>query len=362
MKKVLVAVTDYPRDTGEKALMFVHVRNKYYVAGGIEVTVLNFSIDYDYIYDGIEVITLETYKKRKNNFDILISHASNIRQHYLFLRKYKNNFKRFIFIYHGHEILRISKEYPLPYKYKKNSKIKSILQNIYDSLKFKIWRGFLPKLKGDAEYIFVSHWLFERFQKNIVNDFELLGGKEHIHIIHNSVGQIFENANYDLSCEKKYDFITIRSNMDDSKYGVDLVCDLAEKYPNYKFLLIGRGKFFEYRKCPSNIEWISDFLAHEQMLHYIDQSKCALLLTREDTQGVMTCECATYGIPTVTSDIDVCKEICGDCSHIYLVSNNYQKVDLDKIISNISDKINPKYERYFYKNTVKKEEDLILQK
>ena len=31
--------------------------------------------------------------------------------------------------------------------------------------------------------------------------------------------------------------------------------------------------------------------------------------TRADAQGVMACEMATFGIPLITSNIDVCKEV-----------------------------------------------------
>ena len=41
MKKILVAVEDYPNNSGGVALMYVHTRNKAYMAEGIDVTVLN---------------------------------------------------------------------------------------------------------------------------------------------------------------------------------------------------------------------------------------------------------------------------------------------------------------------------------
>ena len=43
MKKILVLVQDYPNNNGGVALMYVHVRNKYYIQHNIDVTVLNFS-------------------------------------------------------------------------------------------------------------------------------------------------------------------------------------------------------------------------------------------------------------------------------------------------------------------------------
>ena len=43
MKKILVLVQNYPDNDGGVALMYVHVRNKYYIQHDIDVTVLNFS-------------------------------------------------------------------------------------------------------------------------------------------------------------------------------------------------------------------------------------------------------------------------------------------------------------------------------
>ena len=70
---VLVLVEDYPSNK-KKTLMYVHVRNKYYVENGIQVTVLNFRAKENYTIDNINVITLEEYKRKSNNnnYDILI--------------------------------------------------------------------------------------------------------------------------------------------------------------------------------------------------------------------------------------------------------------------------------------------------
>ncbi|MFR6582999.1 MAG: hypothetical protein ACLURP_14015 [Ruminococcus sp.] len=63
MKKILVLVQNYPDNDGGVALMYVHVRNKYYIQHDIDVTVLNFSSHDDYNIDNIKVITEDTYKK-----------------------------------------------------------------------------------------------------------------------------------------------------------------------------------------------------------------------------------------------------------------------------------------------------------
>ena len=68
MKKVLVLVQNYPDNSGGISLMYVHVRNKYYVKHGISVTVLSFTAKNDYNIDNIRVITEKTYKNENKRY------------------------------------------------------------------------------------------------------------------------------------------------------------------------------------------------------------------------------------------------------------------------------------------------------
>ena len=98
--KVLVLVEDYPSNTS-KILMYVHVRNKYYMKKGMEVTVLSFKAKAKYNIDGINVITLKDYKANKEKYKdyILILHAANLKHHYIFLKKYNENFNKIVFFF-----------------------------------------------------------------------------------------------------------------------------------------------------------------------------------------------------------------------------------------------------------------------
>lgn len=358
MKKVLVAVADYPRLSGEKAMMFVHVRNLRYVENGISVTVLNFAVKESYNLDGINVISLSDFKKSSAKYDDLILHAANLRNHFLFLLKYGKIFQRYIFVYHGHEVLKINSVYPRPYDYMKNSGISPLIQNMYDELKCFVWKCFFTRCYDKSELIFVSNWILNEFKKNVRGSINICDSN--VSVINNSVGLIFEKKDYDWDRKKEYDFITIRSNMDDSKYAVDLVVDLANSNRDLEFLLVGKGNYFEHYEKPDNLKWINRTLSHDEMLGFMDSSKCALLLTREDTQGVMTCECATYGMPVITSDIDVCKEIFSDFKNVKMINNNLENVDLKRLLIDL-EKEAPykKNEKYFYLNTVAKEIELI---
>lgn len=358
-KKILVLTADYPDNNGGVSLMYVHIRNKYYIQHGINVTVLNFKTISNYEINGVKVISLKSYEDSIEQYDILVSHAANLRNHYRFLKKYDRKFAHMIFFFHGHEILKINEAYPKPYEYvKKSGKLRYYAQNIYDRLKLFIWHRYYKKSAFRTEFVFVSNWLFKEFQKNVgLSRVDLHG---HVHIISNSVGSEFEQNFYPYNGDKKYDFITIRSYMDNSKYCVDLVDELAKRNPQYKFLIIGRGKYYKVHSAPENVIWIERFLSHREILDYIDQSRCGLLLTREDTQGVMTCELAEYGIPVITSDIDVCREICGDLRNVRMISNHISSVDLVKEYESLLDGMPyEKQGKFSYKNTVSIEEKLI---
>ena len=354
--KALVLVDGYPDDL-RQTLMYVHVRNKYYQHHNIDVTVLNFKTNIAYSYDGIKVITEEEYQKKQPRFDILICHAPNLRCHYRFLKKFSDKFNHIILFFHGHEILKISKEYPPEYPWVKK-KAPMFLRDVYDNVKFKLWKKEINKILDKTQLVFVSNWLYKKFLENVQISKKILDGKAHI--INNSVGHIFEQKKYNKNAPKKYDFVTIRGDsLDGSKYGIDIVYNLAKHNPDMSFLIIGRGKFFKYNKILPNITFISRSLKHQEMLKYLDESRCALLPTKEDTQGVMTCEMATYGIPTITSDIEVCREIFSDTQNVKLIDNDTQDINLQQILAKLISKASKGCIKYLEKNTMIHEVKLI---
>lgn len=361
--KLLVLATDYPRQDKSIALMFIHSRNKYYLKNDIDVTVLNFRAHNNYIIDGVRVITLRDYRKNKDKicYGILISHAPNIRNHYLFLKKYEKYFSNIVFFFHGHEVLKTTAIYPEPYNYIKNKFIFSnIFRELYDILKLKIWSVYFIKILHKSYFIFVSNWLYEMFLKFIKIKPEKIERRKYI--IYNCIGQNFENVSYDFKSEKKYDFITIRNNLDGSKYGIDIVTNIAEQNSKYKFCVIGKGNYYKYNKKPHNLLWLDRTLEHNEIINYLNNSKCALMPTRTDAQGVMACEMATFGIPLITSDIDVCKEVFGEFENVEYINNKADKIDIEsfynKIIMSKGKKANRKY---FSENTVDKEIKMLTQ-
>lgn len=355
MAKVLVACADYPYENNV-SMEYVHVRNIEYKKNNIVLDVLNFNAKNDYTIDGIRVITLKNIERKIEEYRdyVLVCHAPNIRNHYFFLKKYEKVFKKVIFVLHGHEIVEKSKVYPPAYSFKKENFIKNLFTRFYDKVKIAIWKRYLKK--RDIKLIFVSKFLRDEFKKNFKVSQDFINKKTVV--IHNSVSYEFEINKYDSEAKKLYDFITIRSNLDSSVYCVDLIVDIAENNIDRKFLIIGKGSYFEHRKLPDNISLINDTFSHGDLLGYINQARYALMPTRRDSQGVMSCELATFRIPLITSDLEVCKEMFSDFKNVALLNNEDIAQEV-KEIEKLSLKSGNQNKKFYKENTIYKEIELL---
>ena len=350
--KILVCSTSYPTLDGKRAMNYVHSRCLYYVQNGFDVVVLNFSCKYKYQYEGINVISINEYSVSPTEADIIICHAPNIKNHYFFLKRYGKLYEEIIFCFHGHEVLHINNYYPKPFEYKYNS-FKYFFQKYYDDFKIVLWKKYFINNRNKCYFIFVSDWLKNAFFK----EFSLEESKfdDKVEVISNGVGYFFEQNTYKKK-NRKYDFITIRQYIDEKNYCIDVVRKLALLYPAYSFCLIGKGQYFNHYSLPNNIDFIEKELTHIEMKEYIDSAKFALLPTRHDTQGLMACELATYGIPLITSDIPICKEIFDTCPNVFFINNNHPSLDFIDCAFSFPTQ---KWTKYFAKNTILKEISFI---
>lgn len=356
--RALILVTDYPGANRKEAHRFVHVRNLFYQTNGIDVTVLNFAAGEDYQYEGIRVISLQTYRTLAEEYDVLISHQANIRQHYLFMRQYGDRFPHFVLFFHGHEVLRFSRTYPKPYSFVSSSKIKSLLQDIYDLYKLSVWRRYIPQIIDKTSLIFVSQWMFDEFQKATHLTPDDL--KDHYDITYNCVGKLFEEKTYDTKTSKVYDFVTIRSNLDGSKYCIDIVNELAKNNQEAKFLVVGKGRFFEKNSKAVNLHWENRTLNHQEIIDVLGTARCALMPTRTDAQGLMMCEMATFGIPLITSELPVCHEALDSFQNVCMISNDSVDTKLLPICETLEAGLPyPKNKVYFNENTSAHEVEVI---
>lgn len=341
---ILVLVYEYSeRD-------FVHPRNVAYKQSGYDVTVLDFSRNEDCIVDGIRTICLHSFKKEKCQYRTLVLHAPNLRNHFIFLKRYGRLFEHFLFFFHGHEVLVISKVYAKPYEYVKKKVIAGAFQEIYDYFKLRIWKHYLPKVAYKSDYIFVSKWMQDEFFKWTRIKHSEIEGK--CHIIYNCIGDEFEKGVYDINSQKEYDFITIRSNIDGSKYCIDLVNKIASQNKSLRFLLIGRGVYFKHFQKADNIIHIEKRITKSEIIDYLQKSRCALMPTRTDAQGVMMCEMASIGMPLITTDIPVCHEVFDGFKNVDYIPLDVENVEIENMLEEL-EKGEPysKNESYFKKNT-----------
>ena len=360
--KILVLIASYlNKDNCDNNVnMYFHNRNLYYMANDIDVTVLNFSSKNKYVVDGVKVITIRDYLCNKDKYDVCILHAPNIRNHFLFLILQEHKFKKLVFIFHGQEIVNIRKSYPSPYEYVKTSMFKKITRTLYDNLKLKIWYYYLPSLIYKSSYIFVSNNL----RKDFVNwvGINKLSFVCKTYIINNSIAKVFEQQQYNINSNKIYDFVTIRTNFDASCYALDFINKLAKYNDQLNFLIVGVGKFFIYNKKADNIKLINTILNYNDIIKYLNMSKCALMPTRRDSQGVMSCEMASYGIPLITSDIPICHENFDEFANVAYIKND-EIIDLYPILNLLIDRQPSNINDKFYQiNTIAKEVDIIKNK
>lgn len=358
MRKILVVVEDYPDNKGKVTLMYVHTRNKSYMEQGFDVSVLNFRANENYIIDNIPVMTLADYEKQKKEYDILICHAPNIRNHYRFLKKHGGNFPKFVFFFHGHEVLKINKTYSKPYPYVRNSKIKSWLQDRYDDFKLSVWRKYYPRVKDKSKFVFISNWMLDEFLRWTKIPYAQI--KDCCEITYNCIGKVFEETQYEPNTAKEYDFLTIRSFLNGSKYCIDLVNQLAFANPDKKFLLVGKGEFFDHYEKAPNLIWMNRTMNHSEIIEYMQKSRCALMPTRTDAQGLMMCEMASTGMPLITSDIPVCHEVFDEFKNVRLMNNDLHNVNLSDLLSDLE--VNLPYiknDRYFNERTSQAEIEML---
>lgn len=319
---ILIISEDYPSDENRYAMSYIHSRNLIY-KDHFSIMVVNFKALKNYTYEGIKVITLQNFIneiKDVISFDILISHAPNIKNHVKFIRKYKSNFNKIVFFIHGHEVLPFNKYYPKSYKYN-NSIIKNGLRFFYDIYKLFTLSKIFGELSKDkmVKFIFVSSWMRVNFLKNINIDKNYI--IDNSKIINNASNNIFIENNYKFrEGDKLADFITIRP-FDNPKYGVDLVVKFAQNNPNKTFHIYGKGDYFKFNKIPKNVTIIDSYIEQKYIPALLDKYKCALMPTRLDSQGVMVCEIATYGMPCITSDLPICLEMLNDFPNVVFISN-----------------------------------------
>lgn len=314
-KRVLILSQSYPSGKNIYENSFVHSRSIEYLRLGVDVDVINFLADKNYVYEGVNV-----YKKGAffdiSLYDAVISHAPNIKNHYFFIKKHLQGIKKLIFVFHGHEALYVHDYYPKPYSWnKKNSVLKIKLRYLYDYLKLRLLRDLL--LNKKVKSIFVSQWM----KKESLKCLNISENKINYKVINNPINYAFYHKSYELASEPLADFISIRP-LSGSKYAVDLIIDFARNNPDKSFHIYGKGNMFDFIEKPINVSVFSEFIEQKNIPKLLNNYRVAIMPTRLDAQGVMMCEMASYGIPIIVSDLPVCHEMLSGFVNCQFVNND----------------------------------------
>ena len=328
--KLVVIVQDFPSPSKIYAMSYVLPRVKYYKQVGIDVVVVNISAKNNYIYDGISVITIFDAKKIIKLNDILVLHAPNLRGHLRFL--FAKNKK--IIHFHGHEILWTFKTYPPPYKWEIIEFLKYIIRLIYDPFKISFWKIYFKY--SSTKFIFISDNLLDRVID--IYGTEILGRSA---VIPNPVAKIFIDQNYKIS-HKKLDIIVIRKA--NSTYKFHEVIELAKKNPKINIDMYCGSSI--QKLIPKNLRIKENFIRQSDIPALLDSYKCALMLSATDTQGVMACEIAVYGMPLIVSDTPGAKEFLADFSNVVISKDsdlNLCNLPQPRLIKSNASRFDPVY-------------------
>ncbi len=324
--RALIVVEAYPTTDNLYAGAYVHTRVREYQRHGIGCAVLSFRAACDYAIDGIPVLTEAGAAVRLQDgcFDAVLCHAPNLRNHLRFIRRNAARVRRLVLFFHGHELLRTRRYYPRPYAFDHRAALKRFAQVAYDPLKLHTMRRVLPSLAERCEMrlVFVSEWMREESFACLSLPAEDRSSLERRSlVINNPVGSAFIDDHYAASPAPAADFITIRP-FDNPKYAIDIVCRIARANPECSFHVHGTGRYFDAYPPPRNISIFPGFIAHGDMPGVLNRYQAALLPTRLDAQGVMMCELATFGIPLVTSDLPICREMLRGFPNVLFRSND----------------------------------------
>lgn len=331
--QVLVLVQGYPDEHNRYNMAYVHSRLLGYQQAGLNVTVLSFSASTDYVFEGISVVTEKSCLKHASHNTLLIAHAPNLRNHMRFLLLYGHRFSHRFFFFHGHEVLEKRLYYPEPYAYMPQAHtLYQTLDRVYDKAKLRILRRLISRWlqQKRLHLIFVSEWMLNAFVENVqLSRNEIMPFSQ---VIPNAVHPAFLQKQWRADGPFQADVITIRP-LDNSKYAIDQVLGFAHQFPELSFHVFGKGKYFIHHPPPPNLIWEDAFLKPEDIVRKLKNYRAALMPTRLDAQGVMMCELASSGIPLMTSDLPICREMLKDFHRVYFL--NGQNDPLPEIIEQL---------------------------
>jgi glycosyltransferase involved in cell wall biosynthesis len=317
--KILILSEAYPSPGNLYAMGFVHSRALEYLRLGHELTVLSFAAQGAYEFEGVRVRTaadIRALPDAGSGFDIVLSHAPNVRNHLRFL----NDFPALplVFFLHGHEVLLTLRHYPAPFAFDRSlgERLGRLARAAYDPFKLLALRRFCQRQLAAGRrlgLVFVSEWM----RRETVAASPWMARQRDLptRVIPNAVNHVFLDGHYTAPQTPDADFVCIRP-FDNPKYAIDQVAEWARQCPELSFHVFGKGRYFDINPPPPNLKVFKRFVAQAEIPALLDRYRACAMPTRLDSQGVMSCEMASYGAPLFTSDMDVTREVLGGFSNV----------------------------------------------
>ena len=317
--KILILSEVYPSPDNLYAMGFVHSRSLEYGRLGHDVTVLSFAAARSYEFEGVPVRTEADIRALPDGgmgFDAVLSHAPNVRHHLRFLRDFSA--LPLLFFLHGHEVLLTLHHYPAPFAYDRSlhERLSRLARAAYDPFKLFAFRHFCQHELARGRrlgLVFVSEWM----QRETITASPWIARAQGLptRVIPNAINHIFIDGHYAPPAAPAADFICIRP-FDNPKYAIDQVVDWAHQCPEQRFHVFGKGRYFYFNPAPSNLTVFKRFIAQAEIPALLARYRACAMPTRLDSQGVMSCEMASFGIPLFTSDIEVTREVLGGFANV----------------------------------------------
>lgn len=357
--RILAVCQGYPSSNSPLTMAFVHSRNVLYQAAGHEVEVLSFGTETSYEWGTIKVFPQSAFDAAKfKSFDSIVFHAPNLRNHLRILKIHPELLPKTVFVIHGTEWIRRWSYYPKVFSFEQKPLkiLKRGMGYVYDEIKLRAWKRFLNKNEASGlKIIFVSNWIREQAGKCI--GFDFISTKLDVQVVHNPIHPAFLASTFNPTGEKAADFVTLRP-LDDSRHAIDVVCKIAQDNPDKTFHVFGKGSYFKNILAPKNISVFHEMFPQDKLPELLNRYRAALLPTRLDSQGVLMCEMASFGMPTLVSDIPICREMVGNFKNVAFISNDNPV--LPPLPAAIQDATSESVNKFLPQKTVEQELRIIL--
>ena len=306
MSRYLIVAPGYPDKNNIYINNFVHARVKSYIKRGLSVEVFSLNKQDDCEYEFDEVSVHQGGYERLKEY-ILLREYDTILIHFCFKKIYQTirhaapKTPLLIWV-HGYEALgwyrrlfdiRLSKLHIF---------LKGMVLNVRQLLFFR----HLIRNARHVHFIFVSEWM-----KRIAEQDTLCVGKiDNYSIIPNVV----DESMFVYASKREEDRLRILSlrSFGSRKYANDLtvkaICLLSEKpfFSELSFSICGTGRMWNKTVAPlkvfPNVQLKNSFYLHDEIVKLHAEHGVALMPSRQDAQGVSTCEAMCSGLVPVTSN------------------------------------------------------------